>query len=76
MQAEKLVRMANQIAANFDFGSDKKNAVASVVEADLVATALKTFAESLDTDWEGSSTALLAKLEIGKAAPTRDESRE
>ena len=32
MQAEKLVRMANQIAANFDSCSDKKNAVASVVD--------------------------------------------
>jgi len=32
MQAEKLERMANQIAANLDYGSDKKNAVASVVD--------------------------------------------
>jgi formate dehydrogenase subunit delta len=32
MQAEKLVRMANQIAANFDYGPDKSKAVAGVVD--------------------------------------------
>ena len=32
MQAEKLVRMANQIAANFDYGPDKAKAVAEVVD--------------------------------------------
>ena len=32
MQVEKLVRMANQIAANFDYGPDKQKAVAGVVD--------------------------------------------
>ncbi len=32
MQAEKLVRMVNQIAANFDYGPDKAKAVAGVVD--------------------------------------------
>ncbi len=32
MQAEKLVRMANQIAANLDYGPDKAKAVAEVVD--------------------------------------------
>jgi formate dehydrogenase subunit delta len=32
MNAEKLVRMANQIAANFDYGPDKGKAVAGVVD--------------------------------------------
>ncbi len=32
MQAKKLVRMANQIAANFDYGPDKEKAVAGVVD--------------------------------------------
>ncbi len=32
MQAEKLVRMANQIAANLEYGSDKTKAIAAVVD--------------------------------------------
>jgi formate dehydrogenase subunit delta len=32
MQVEKLVRMANQIAANFDYDPDKAKAVAGVVD--------------------------------------------
>ena len=32
MQIEKLVRMVNQIAANFDYGPDKEKAVAGVVD--------------------------------------------
>ena len=32
MDADKLVRMANQIAANFDGGSDEAHAVASVTD--------------------------------------------
>jgi formate dehydrogenase subunit delta len=32
MQINKLVRMANQIAANFDYGPDKDKAVAGVVD--------------------------------------------
>jgi formate dehydrogenase subunit delta len=32
MQAEKLVRMANQIAANFDYGPDKAKAAAAVAD--------------------------------------------
>ena len=32
MQVEKLVRMVNQIAANFDYGPDKAKAVAGVVD--------------------------------------------
>ena len=30
--SNKLVRMANQIADNFDYGSDKSNAVAGVLD--------------------------------------------
>jgi formate dehydrogenase subunit delta len=32
MQPQKLVRMANQIAANFDYGPDKDKAVAGTVD--------------------------------------------
>ena len=32
MQVEKLVRMVNQIATNFDYGPDKQKAVAGVVD--------------------------------------------
>ena len=32
MHTEKLVRMANKIAANFDYGPDKSQAVAGVVD--------------------------------------------
>jgi formate dehydrogenase subunit delta len=32
MDIDKLVRMANQIAANFDYGSDKEKVVAGVVD--------------------------------------------
>jgi formate dehydrogenase subunit delta len=32
MQAEKLVRMANQIAANFEYGPDKDKAVEGTVD--------------------------------------------
>lgn len=32
MQAEKLVRMANQIAANLEYGPDRGQAVAAVVD--------------------------------------------
>ncbi len=43
---------------------NRANAVASVVEADLVATALKDFADSLvEEKWVGSSMELLTKLE-------------
>jgi hypothetical protein len=32
MKAEKLVRMANQIALNFEYGENREKAVASVVD--------------------------------------------
>jgi formate dehydrogenase subunit delta len=32
MDVEKLVRMANQIAANFDYGSDKEKVAAAVAD--------------------------------------------
>ena len=32
MDANKLVRMANQIAANFDYGADQTHAVAGVLD--------------------------------------------
>jgi formate dehydrogenase subunit delta len=32
MKLEKLVRMANQIATNFEYGDDKSKAVAGVVD--------------------------------------------
>ena len=32
MDAEKLVRMANQIAANFDYGPDKEKVAAAVAD--------------------------------------------
>ena len=32
MDVEKLVRMANQIAANFDYGPDKEKVVAAVAD--------------------------------------------
>jgi formate dehydrogenase subunit delta len=32
MDVNKLIRMANQIAANFDYGTDKERAIAGVLD--------------------------------------------
>ncbi len=72
MQAEKLVRMANQIAANFDFGSDKKNAVASVVDHLQRFWTPSMLDELVDYDDQGDITlSVVAKQAVAQLAQNR-----
>jgi len=72
MQAEKLVRMANQIAANFDYGSDKDNAVAGVVDHLQRFWTPSMLEELVDYDDQGEITlSLVAKQAVAQLAQNR-----
>ena len=71
MQAEKLERMANQIAANLGYGSDKKNAVASVADhlqrfwAPSMRKKLSEFLEAGGDGLKPDVIAAVKRLQVG-----------
>lgn len=68
MDVRKLVKMANQIAMNFDYGPEKDKAIAGAVDhmrrfwtPDMRA-AIIAYAESRDNDLTELASAVIAEL--------------